>query len=85
MKAAITKIDQSQNNASVTVTFELKQDDGKPIGTFTRGFVSLGKTDAECLAYFKQSLLNVGNAEIAENQSKLKDEVTKLVGTEIQL
>ena len=85
MKAKINKIDSDQGNASLTVSFDLLQDDGKPIGSFTRGFVSLAKTDAEALAQFKSSLLNVGNQEIAEKESKLKDEVTKLVGTEIQL
>ena len=85
MKAKINKVDSEQSNASLTVSFDLLQDDGKPIGSFKRGFISLAKTDAEALAQFKASLLNVGNQEIAEKESKLKDEVTKLVGTEIQL
>ena len=85
MKAIIKKIDNEQSNASLTVTFDLKEDNGTPIGTFTRGFVSTANTDSEALAQFKSSLLNVGNNEIAEKESKLKDEVTKLVGKEIQL
>lgn len=85
MKAKITKIDSEQNNANLTVTFDLLEDDNKPIGTFTRGFVSLAKTNAEILTYFKSALLNVGNQAIAEKASKLKEEVTKLVGTEFTL
>lgn len=82
MKLTINSIVRSENNASVTLNYTAKKNDGTHLLTEDLSVYHVEADAAPALAYVKQALQNRVNQLQAEAASAVKPEIQKVIGQE---